>query len=1010
MTFAASFRLGHAGILLAAAFFFSGHAQPQEIWYDDDTDLTFVWTPAEGSFESYNVYVSVDEGGYQLAGQTPTERFVVNGTNGCTHRVKVAAVSGGFEGPFSPESDPVVCDTVVPLSPTISGTYQVLDEKTVVLKLESAPSDVNFACYQAIGGQFADWTDTAATESFTFTVNAESQNVLAIREKDLAGNAGPEASLTVANLSGDSDSDGIPNYWELMYSPVLNPYDPGDGALDSDGDGYSNYEEYLAGTDPTEANSVPPDTIPPFTYGHSPTKGEKNVPIDTAISLHVADAGTGVYVPNIVMTVNGSQVVPRITGTAADCLVVYEPPVNFAYGETVVVTVDAKDLNSPPNVMAQERYEFTIAGVPIIDPASSDPGVFFYDDFEDGDVQFPKWDATKNSKELATGDLAIVEKTVPGCEGSMVAHLGGAKCSSVGIVKHFAPMDTVYCRWYARFASGLAQQNLLQFVTLAADSTGDLYAIGDVYPNGYDYYRTSLNFSTAIGTHSPPGAALLYTYSLGMSPTFSDTEGSGKKKLNWPGNEFYPTPSLVIQDDRWHCLEMMLRANTPGLADGEQAFWIDGKLAGYWSGMNWRLADTLKVNCLWLRFSLPEVAPNNYVWIDNVALSDKYIGPVHGSWDDTPVAIEGLRVDAVGHTSATITWRTNKPATSIILYGTEEGYGSVTADTTLRTEHLLTLKELETGKDYLCRVVSRDATGSNEASSDGLSFTTLPSAKGIFTEVWGDTAESNHPGTVQDTYIGVVNLMPDCDQESPRTPANSRTLYACTFPTGKPAAALLMKWDLSAIPPTAEILEAKLRLYMCEAAGDADYSMSVHEVVGVNPVISEATGEQYKNGSPWDAFSGLYNDVPLAQGNIAYREDAVNVSDTVGEYKEWTIRKMVSNWVLAPSRNYGLLINPDPNASEGSYRNFRSSSYTDVSQRPQLIVTCRTERGQKLYWENGVLVIWTDPSVSEEYIVQSAISPDAVWTAETGLLSDPLWQSGDLGSTRMRFFRMNAKP
>lgn len=41
----------------------------------------------------------------------------------------------------------------------------------------------------------------------------------------------------------DTDSDGIPDIWELKYG--LNPNDPSDAAQDPDGDNYTNLEEYL---------------------------------------------------------------------------------------------------------------------------------------------------------------------------------------------------------------------------------------------------------------------------------------------------------------------------------------------------------------------------------------------------------------------------------------------------------------------------------------------------------------------------------------------------------------------------------------------------------------------------------------------------------------------------------------------------------------------------------------------------------------------------------------------
>jgi hypothetical protein len=48
----------------------------------------------------------------------------------------------------------------------------------------------------------------------------------------------------------DSDHDGMPDEWEKRYS--LDPKDASDGAKDADGDGYTNVEEYLNGTNPKE--------------------------------------------------------------------------------------------------------------------------------------------------------------------------------------------------------------------------------------------------------------------------------------------------------------------------------------------------------------------------------------------------------------------------------------------------------------------------------------------------------------------------------------------------------------------------------------------------------------------------------------------------------------------------------------------------------------------------------------------------------------------------------------
>ena len=75
----------------------------------------------------------------------------------------------------------------------------------------------------------------------------------------------------------------------------------------------------------------------------------------------------------------------------------------------------------------------------------------------------------------------------------------------------------------------------------------------------------------------------------------------------------------------------MLKHNTPGRPDGEQAFWIDGVLQGHWKGINWRTTGQLKANALTVESYITDrwtKNPVNVVFFDNVVIARSYIGPV----------------------------------------------------------------------------------------------------------------------------------------------------------------------------------------------------------------------------------------------------------------------------------------------------------------------------------------------------------------------------------------------
>ncbi|MHB8056969.1 MAG: Ig-like domain-containing protein [Desulfuromonadaceae bacterium] len=221
--------------------------------------------------------------------------------------------------------------------------------------------------------------------------------------------------------------------------------------------------------------------------------------------------------------------------------------------------------------------------------------------------------------------------------------------------------------------------------------------------------------------------------------------------------------------------------------------------------------------------------------------------------------------------------------------------------------------------------------GQSAAVTATVSNTVTPPPAGSVTAVFGNTTGANYPNTVEDTFLKINN-----DVSS-----TSTMLSTYTWPAAKPANAILMNWNLSALPANAQIQSATLSLYMTGSGGDTQYEIPVSGIVNKTPVIAKSNGNTYDGTNAWTASSATQNSIPMAQSDIAAAVDAPLVDKTIG-YKNWNVTNIVKGWVATPGSNRGLLLNSSNKASSDSNRTFASSEVTDANQRPKLVVTYTT--------------------------------------------------------------------
>jgi hypothetical protein len=292
-----------------------------------------------------------------------------------------------------------------------------------------------------------------------------------------------------------------------------------------------------------------------------------------------------------------------------------------------------------------------------------DAAVIFREDFEAGPVErvFARWDTAGPEDRMSLGgDVPAASR---GRRSLVMRKQAGDGTRGARLYRRLLPeggsgYPQVYARMYVKFAAG--SDPIQHF---GANLGGNHPPTRWPRVSAGERTRGDDSFWTGLEPYGAFWRWDFYTYWMEMR-SYENENGSGNMAY---GNAFlretaagsWAPAGPEVRRGEWVCVELMLKVNDPvGARNGEQAFWIDGRLVrkdgqvvshlgpgfprGSWlrdkwspdpkgtpfEGFRWRSAPELLVNFVWLYVYTEEDGHDVSVSFDDLVVATRYVGPI----------------------------------------------------------------------------------------------------------------------------------------------------------------------------------------------------------------------------------------------------------------------------------------------------------------------------------------------------------------------------------------------